>query len=105
MGLEISVGDVSALEQRTEGWIAGLQLAALFLQWREDISDFVAAFSGDDRYIVDYLLEEVLQRQSGRVRRFLLQTALLDRLSGSLCDAVPCPERVLGTDACSARTG
>ncbi len=88
MGLEISAGEVAALEQRTEGWIAGLQLAALSLQGREDIPDFVAAFSGDDRYIVDYLLEEVLQRQPDRVRRFLLQTAILDRLSGSLCDAV-----------------
>jgi LuxR family maltose regulon positive regulatory protein len=88
MGLEISVVEVSALEQRTEGWIAGLQLAALSMQGREDISDFVAAFSGDDRYIVDYLLEEVLQRQSDRVRRFLLQTAILERLSGPLCDAV-----------------
>ncbi|MGJ3246193.1 MAG: LuxR C-terminal-related transcriptional regulator [Elainellaceae cyanobacterium] len=88
MGLEISVADVAALEQRTEGWIAGLQLAALSLQGREDISDFVAAFSGGDRYIVDYLLEEVLQRQSDRVRHFLLQTAILERLSGELCDAV-----------------
>ncbi|MBT9317945.1 LuxR C-terminal-related transcriptional regulator [Leptothoe spongobia] len=88
MGLEISAGDVAALEQRTEGWIAGLQLAALSLQGREDVSDFVAAFSGDDRYIVDYLLEEVLQRQPDHVRHFLLQTALLDRLNGSLCDAV-----------------
>ena len=88
MGLEISADDVAALEQRTEGWIAGLQLAALSLQGREDVSEFVAAFSGDDRYIVDYLLEEVLQRQPDRIRHFLLQTALLDRLSGSLCDAV-----------------
>ncbi|MGK7909565.1 MAG: LuxR C-terminal-related transcriptional regulator [Synechococcus sp.] len=88
MGLEISAVEVTALEQRTEGWIAGLQLAALSLQGREDIPDFVAAFSGDDRYIVDYLLEEVLQRQPDRVRRFLLQTAILERLSGSLCDAV-----------------
>ncbi|MDJ0707777.1 MAG: LuxR C-terminal-related transcriptional regulator [Leptolyngbyaceae cyanobacterium MO_188.B28] len=88
MGLEISAVEVSALEQRTEGWIAGLQLAALSMQGREDIPDFVAAFSGDDRYIVDYLLEEVLQRQPERVRRFLLQTAILERLSGSLCDAV-----------------
>ena len=88
MGLEISAVEVAALEQRTEGWIAGLQLAALSLQGREDISDFVAAFSGDDRYIVDYLLEEVLQRQPDRVRHFLLQTAILERLSGSLCDAV-----------------
>ena len=88
MGLEIRAEDVSALEQRTEGWVAGLQLAALSLQGRENISDFVAAFSGDDRYIVDYLLEEVLQRQPERVRRFLLQTAILERLSGSLCEAV-----------------
>ena len=88
MGLEISAVEVSALEQRTEGWIAGLQLAALSLQGREDVADFVAAFSGDDRYIVDYLLEEVLQRQPKHVRRFLLQTAILERLSGSLCDAV-----------------
>ncbi|MBE9029310.1 helix-turn-helix transcriptional regulator [filamentous cyanobacterium LEGE 11480] len=88
MGLAISAVDVSALEQRTEGWIAGLQLAALSLQGREDIPDFVAAFSGDDRYIVDYLMEEVLQRQPDRIRRFLLQTAILERLSGSLCDAV-----------------
>ncbi|MEO1387194.1 MAG: LuxR C-terminal-related transcriptional regulator [Cyanobacteria bacterium J06634_6] len=88
MGLEISAADVSALEQRTEGWIAGLQLAALSLQGREDVADFVAAFSGDDRYIVDYLLEEVLQRQPEHVRRFLLETAILERLSGSLCDAV-----------------
>ncbi len=88
MGLEISAREVSALEQRTEGWVAGLQLAALSLQGRGDISDFVAAFSGDDRYIVDYLLEEVLQRQPDHVRRFLLQTSVLDRLNGSLCDAV-----------------
>ena len=88
MGLEISAAEVSALEKRTEGWIAGLQLAALSLQGREDIPNFVAAFSGDDRYIVDYLLEEVLQRQPERVRHFLLQTAILERLSGALCDAV-----------------
>ncbi|MEM9163752.1 MAG: hypothetical protein AAGC54_11880 [Cyanobacteria bacterium P01_F01_bin.4] len=88
MGLEISAADVAALEQRIEGWITGLQLAALSLQGREDISDFVAAFSGDDRYIVDYLLEEVLQRQPEHVRHFLLQTAILERLSGSLCNAV-----------------
>lgn len=88
MGLEISAVEVSALEQRTEGWIAGLQLAALSLQGREDIANFVAAFSGDDRYIVDYLLEEVLQQQPNRIRHFLLQTAILERLSGSLCNAV-----------------
>ena len=58
------------------------------MQGREDIPEFIAAFSGDDRYIVDYLLEEVLQRQCDRVRTFLLDTAILDRISGPLCDAV-----------------
>ena len=88
MRLDLSAVDVTVLEKRTEGWIAGLQLAALSLQGRENVSGFVAAFSGDDRYIVDYLVEEVLQRQPEPVRSFLLQTAILDRLSGSLCDAV-----------------
>lgn len=88
MGLNLSVADVTALEQRTEGWIAGLQLAALSMRGRDDVSGFVAAFSGDDRYIVDYLLEEVLQRQSDRIRNFLLQTAILERLSAPLCSAV-----------------
>ena len=88
MGLTISAVDVAALEKRTEGWIAGLQLAALSLQGRENVADFVAAFSGGDRYIVDYLLEEVLQRQPEPVRRFLLETAILERLNGSLCNAV-----------------
>lgn len=88
MDLDISAADVAALETRTEGWIAGLQLAALSMQGREDIPGFVAAFSGDDRYIVDYLVEEVLQRQPEHVRNFLLQTAILDRLSGPLCDAI-----------------
>lgn len=87
-GLTLSASEVSALEMRTEGWIAGLQLAALSMHGRDDIAGFVSAFSGDDRYIVDYLLEEVLQRQPEPVRRFLLQTATLDRLSASLCDAV-----------------
>jgi len=88
MGLDLSATDVAALEARTEGWIAGLQLAALSLRGRHDMSDFVASFTGDDRYILDYLVEEVLQRQTDQVRSFLLKTAILDRLSGSLCDAV-----------------
>ena len=73
---------------RTEGWIAGLQLAALSMQGHEDVAGFIQAFAGDNRYIVDYLVEEVLQRQPERVRSFLLQTAILDRLNGPLCDAV-----------------
>ncbi|MBK9715654.1 MAG: AAA family ATPase [Kouleothrix sp.] len=93
MGLDLSAEDVAALETRTEGWIAGLQLAALSMRGRDDIGQFVRAFAGDNRYVVDYLVEEVLQRQPERVRSFLLQTAILDRLSGSLCDAVTGQER------------
>ncbi len=88
MGLQLTAGDVAALEARTEGWIAALQLAALSLQGRGDVAGFIAGFSGDDRYVVDYLAEEVLARQPGRVQAFLLQTSILGRLSGPLCDAV-----------------
>ncbi len=88
MGLNLSAEDVAALETRTEGWIAGLQLAALSMRGREDVPGFIRAFAGDNRYIVDYLVEEVLQRQPERIRSFLLQTSILDRLSGPLCDAV-----------------
>jgi len=88
MGLDLSAAEVTALETRTEGWIAGLQLAALSMQGRENLPGFVRAFAGDDRYIVDYLVEEVLQRQPEYIRNFLLQTSILDRLSGPLCDAV-----------------
>jgi LuxR family maltose regulon positive regulatory protein len=88
MGLDLSARDVSALEVRTEGWIAALQLAALSIQGRDDVAGFIAGFAGDDRYIVDYLVEEVLQRQPDHIRSFLLQTSILDRLSGSLTDYV-----------------
>jgi LuxR family maltose regulon positive regulatory protein len=88
MGLNLSAEDIAALENRTEGWIAGLQLAALSMRGREDVPGFIRAFAGDNRYIVDYLVEEVLQRQSEGVRTFLLQTSILDWLSGPLCDAV-----------------
>jgi LuxR family transcriptional regulator, maltose regulon positive regulatory protein len=88
MGLQLTARDVAALEARTEGWIAALQLAALSMQGREDIAGFIAGFAGDDRYIVDYLVEEVLQRQPEHVRSFLLQTSILSRMNGSLCDAV-----------------
>lgn len=88
MGLSLSAQDITALEDRTEGWIAGLQLAALSIRGRDDSEQFVRAFAGDHRYIVDYLLEEVLQRQPEPVRSFLLQTAILERLHGPLCDAV-----------------
>ena len=88
MGLELTADDIATLEARTEGWIAALQLAALSMQGREDVAAFIAGFAGDDRFIVDYLAGEVLQRQPESVRRFMLQTSVLDRLQGSLCDAV-----------------
>ncbi|HEX6480539.1 MAG TPA: LuxR C-terminal-related transcriptional regulator [Ktedonobacteraceae bacterium] len=88
MGLGLSAADIAALEDRTEGWIAGLQLAALSMQGHQDVPGFIRAFAGDHRYIVDYLVAEVLERQPEGVRSFLLQTAILDRLSGPLCDAV-----------------
>ncbi len=87
-GLDLAVADVTTLEQRTEGWIAALQLAALSLRGRDDAGGFIARFAGNDRYIVDYLVEEVLAHQPERVRDFLLRTAVLDRLTGTLCDAV-----------------
>jgi LuxR family transcriptional regulator, maltose regulon positive regulatory protein len=88
VGLNLSAEDIAALEGRTEGWIAGLQLAALSMRGREDLSGFVSAFAGDNRYIVDYLVEEVLGRQPESIQTFLLQTSILERLSGPLCDAV-----------------
>ncbi|HEY3473019.1 MAG TPA: LuxR C-terminal-related transcriptional regulator, partial [Anaerolineales bacterium] len=88
MGLNLSAEDLAALEDRTEGWIAGLQLAALSMRGHQDVSGFIQAFAGDHRYVVDYLVEEVLQRQPEAIRSFLLQTSILDRLSGPLCDAV-----------------
>jgi len=88
MGLRLTAQDIAALETRTEGWIAGLQLAALSLQHVEEAHDFVAAFTGSHHYIVDYLTEEVLSRQPPQVQTFLLRTSILERLSGPLCDVV-----------------
>ena len=88
MGLTLSAADIAALEQRTEGWIAGLQMAALSMQGRSDVAGFIQAFTGSHRYVIDYLVEEVLQRQPAEVRRFLLETAILDQLTGPLCEAV-----------------
>jgi len=88
MGLALSKEDVGALEARTEGWIAGLQLAALSMQDRADVSGFISAFTGSNRFVIDYLIEEVLERAPLEVREFLVQTAILERLSGPLCDAV-----------------
>ncbi len=88
MGLNLSTQEVAALEARTEGWIAGLQLAALSMQGREDVQGFISAFTGSHHYIVDYLAEEVLNCQPQDVREFLLKTSVLERLTGSLCDAL-----------------
>ena len=88
MGLSLSDANVAALEGRTEGWIAALQLAALSLQGRADATEFISAFAGDDRYIVDYLVEEVLRRQPNDVRDFLLKTSILARFTAPLADTV-----------------
>ena len=94
-GLDLTTADIAALETRTEGWVAALQLAAVSLRDRDDRTSFIAGFAGNDRFVVDYLVEEVLTRQPDDVRRFLLDTSVLDRLTGSLCDAVsPLPERL-----------
>ena len=88
LNLQLSTREIQLLETRTEGWIAGLQLAALSLRDHADPSGFLEQFKGDNRYIADYLTEEVLRRQPEHVREFLLQTAILDRMCGPLCDAV-----------------
>ena len=88
MGLTLTVNDIDSLGRRTEGWIAGLQLAALSLRDHADASEFIKDFAGDHRYIADYLVGEVLSLQPADVRSFLLSTAVLDQLNGSLCDAV-----------------
>ncbi len=88
MALNLTPDDIMALEDRTEGWIAGLQLAALSMQGRADTANFVRAFTGSHRYVIDYLAEEVLIRQPEHIQTFLLQTSILDRLHGPLCDAV-----------------
>ncbi len=88
IGLDLSADDVGALEEHTEGWVAGLQLAALSMRGREDLHGFVSAFAGSQRYVLDYLVEEVLQRQPKSIQAFLTCTSILERLSGPLCDAV-----------------
>lgn len=88
MGLALSSEQVTALERRTEGWIAGLQMAALSMRGRDDIAGFIHAFTGSHRYILDYLTEEVLNRQSEDIQAFLLQTSILDRLTDPLCNMV-----------------
>ena len=88
MGLNLSTEEIAALETRTDGWIAGLQIAALSMQGRDDISGFIETFSGSHRHILGYLAEEVINQQPEAALNFLLQTSILDRLCGPLCDAV-----------------
>jgi LuxR family maltose regulon positive regulatory protein len=88
LGLGLDGADVTRLRERTEGWAAGLYLAALSLRGRDDAHDFIEAFAGNDRHIVDYLVTEVLDRETPPVRDFLLRTSVLERLSAALCDAV-----------------
>jgi LuxR family maltose regulon positive regulatory protein len=88
MELDLSTEEVALLEARTEGWAAGLQIAALSLQGREDIPGFIKAFSGSHRHIIGYLAEEVINQQPDEIQNFLLQTSILERLCGPLCDAV-----------------
>ncbi|HEY5731341.1 MAG TPA: hypothetical protein VIS72_14920, partial [Anaerolineales bacterium] len=88
MDLHLTTEDITALETRTEGWIAGLQLAGLSMQGLEDTAGFIRSFTGSHRFVLDYLLEEVLHRQPEAIQKFLLQTSILERMSAPLCDAI-----------------
>ncbi|MCB9152297.1 MAG: AAA family ATPase [Caldilineaceae bacterium] len=88
MGLALTEDQITALEARTEGWIAGLQMAALSMRGQEDIASFIQSFTGSHHFVLDYLLEEVLHQQPPHVQTFLLKTAILNQLTGSLCDAL-----------------
>jgi LuxR family maltose regulon positive regulatory protein len=85
MRLDLTEGQLLALQSRTEGWIAGLKMAALSLEGRSDINSFIDNFTGVDRYVLDYLLEEVLGRQPEELQRVMLELSVLDRFTGSLC--------------------
>jgi LuxR family maltose regulon positive regulatory protein len=100
MELELTTGDIAALDARTEGWVAGLQMAALSMRGRADTATFVQGFSGSHRFVLDYLVEEVLDQQPGNIQEFLLKTSVLDRLSAPLCDAVLANPASIGQDAC-----
>jgi LuxR family maltose regulon positive regulatory protein len=98
MGLNLSAEDIAALETRTEGWIAGLQLAALSMQGHPDAAGFIKSFTGSHHFVLDYLIEEVLEQQSESVQAFLLRTSILNRLCGPLCDAVLGPPATSGQE-------
>jgi|SRR5215211_1204492 len=88
MELQLAEQDIAELERRTEGWVAGLQMAALAMRGRDDLSGFIAAITGSNRHVVDYLAEEVLEQQPEHARNFLLRTSILRRMCASLCAAV-----------------
>jgi len=88
MGLDLSAENITALETRTEGWIAGLQLAAISMQGHKDATGFIQSFTGSHRFVMDYLVEEVLRQQTESVQTFLLRTSILDRLCGPLCESI-----------------
>lgn len=88
MGLKLTTDEVEVLDKRVEGWIAGLQLAGLALQGKHDTAEFIASFAGDHRYVLDYLGDEILDRQPDAIQQFLLQTSILERLNAELCDTV-----------------
>jgi LuxR family transcriptional regulator, maltose regulon positive regulatory protein len=88
MGLPLSADDITLLESRTEGWVAGLQLAALSIKEQVDATSFIQSFTGSNPFVLDYLVEEVLKQQSTEIQTFLLHTSILDRMSGPLCDAL-----------------
>jgi LuxR family maltose regulon positive regulatory protein len=96
MGLHLSTEDIARLSRRTEGWIAGLQLAALSLQGQQDATGFIRSFTGSHHFVLDYLLEEVLGQQSERIQTFLLRTSILDRFCAPLCDAIVLDPAVSG---------
>ena len=98
MGLNLSAEDITALENRTEGWIAGLQLAAISMQGHQDTASFIKSFTGSHHFVLDYLIEEVLGQQPEPVQTFLLRTSILDRLCGPLCDAVLDPPSASGQE-------
>jgi LuxR family transcriptional regulator, maltose regulon positive regulatory protein len=101
MALNVSADDIAALEARTEGWVAGLQLAAISMQGHHDTASFVSTFTGSHHFVMDYLVEEILKQQPESIQTFLLRTSILDRLCGPLCDAVCSPD----TDALSDSPG
>ncbi|MFC1879290.1 LuxR C-terminal-related transcriptional regulator [Chloroflexota bacterium] len=104
MGLKLTSAQVEILEAKTEGWVSGLQLAAISLQGSSDIDAFVTSFAGNNRYILDYLIEQVFQQQPESIQNFLLQTSILDQMTAPLCDAILLPDENSSQDINSQET-